>query len=111
MNGAPESSRVWLARCRKVAMLCALVPLGATRAENQDMARTMGLWNQEQRDRWAAAAGVGSPSPTTWGLVVQVVGERPLPIDVRGDAEAQRTAGGRVLLSVLRGGIAAGGEA
>ncbi len=87
--------REHLARALKVCRIVALVPAGATRAENEALATVLASWEQEARDRFALVAGARSPSPESWSMVVEVVRGRALPAETDGDLP---------LLKVLKGG-------
>lgn len=59
------------ARARKVGIILAQVPVGATRVELDALADCLVTFNQRQRDRFAEAAAANTPvSPATWAEVV-----------------------------------------
>ncbi len=71
-----------LARAKKVALIVALVPAGARQAENDALANTLQSFDDEQRARWASAAGCKSPpSDLTWHLAVKAVRARLVGAD------------------------------
>jgi hypothetical protein len=71
-----------LARAKKVALIVALVPRGATQAENDALATCLQNFDDEQRGRWADVAGCASkPSDITWHLAVKAVRGRLLGAD------------------------------
>jgi len=64
------------ARARKVAKIVALVPDGATAAENAEIATWLAEQADQFRREYAKLAGVHPPSQTTWDAVVAAVRAR-----------------------------------
>lgn len=79
------------ARTKKVIAILALVPAGDTAAEMGEIADWLAALPQADRDALAAAAGVNSPSPETWGRLVDAARARV----ARSDAFARAGRGQR----------------
>jgi hypothetical protein len=64
-----------IARARKVRKLIALVPAPVTKSQAWRLAMTLSAFTPAQRERWARAAGVTTPSNLTWSLLCDAVRE------------------------------------
>jgi hypothetical protein len=75
-------SFIELARAKKVALIVALVPAGASQKENDALATTLQNFDDDARGRWALVAGCSSrPSDITWHLAVKSVRSRLVGAD------------------------------
>lgn len=87
--GRADTSYEHQKRAEKVAKILALVPAGATPAENATLATALEAYGQSDRDAFAHAAGTRKPSEETWRLVCKGVRERKTALEIFREAMAK----------------------